>query len=238
MWPCARPGRPRGLTATLAATLAATAVLGCDSTDDQRTPPSDDKAAEMREPHRSTRVMNRVVVPLAVEPQMPAGARLYEDYERRVRVTLPTDWHRATAEVAPRLGLSGEVLAVGSFPIARSPHGSCSQAPDQPQVRVGPRDALVFVEEDTHAHGDLAPLRPRRFRLWRQVGPFDPTPDAGRSGIFPWGCLNRVGIAGLWTFFRDGNRVIYVTAIVGKAATAKTQSTTLAVLNSLMFQSR
>jgi hypothetical protein len=47
-----------------------------------------------------------------------------------------------------------------------------------------------------------------------------------------------VGVGGLWTFFGEGNRVFYVTAIVGKAATPETHSTTLAVLNSLKFRDR
>jgi hypothetical protein len=216
----------------------AVVTVACGSRDDKRTPSSSSKTAAGRETTpRPARPPDRAVVPLSVEPRLPAGAKTYADHENGARVTLPSDWHRATDDVAPQLA-SGQVLAVGSFPIRRNRRASCSRAPDQPEVRVGPRDALVFVEEDTRARADLAPARPRRFRLWKQLNPTDQAPVAGRARIFPWDCLNRRGVAGLWTVFGDGDRVFSVTAIVGKAATPETQSTTLAVLNSLRFRNR
>ncbi len=60
-------------------------------------------------------------------------------------------------------------------------------------------------------------------------------PRRARTGVFPsWDCLNEVGVSDLReTSFADGGRVLSVTAIIGKAATRRTRSETLAVLNSL-----
>jgi hypothetical protein len=84
--------------------------------------------------------------------------------------------------------------------------------------------------------GTGPPVRRRRprFRLLEQAA----TPGAARrarTGVFPaWTCRNEVGVSGLRaTSFADGGRVFTVTAIIGRAATERTRSATLATLNSL-----
>jgi hypothetical protein len=189
---------------------------------------ADDRSAQDRP------ASERPVVALSVEPRMPADARTYRDRRDRLRVKLPADWHRASDRATDRLSLMADILlAVGTSPIRPRPGAACSDAADEPRVDVGPTDALVVVEEDVRARADLARKRPR-FRLLEQVAP-PGEPRRARTGVFPsWGCRNQVGISGLHEpQFADGGRVFSVTAIIGKAATERTRSETLAVLNSL-----
>lgn len=176
----------------------------------------------------------RAVVQLSVEPRLSADARIYVDRRDRLRVKLPPEWHRASDRATDQVSLiDGNVLAVGTFPIRPRVGAACSDAPDEPRVEVGANDALIVVEEDVRARTDLARKRPR-FRLLKQVAR-PGAPRRARTGVFPaWNCRSQVGISGLReTSFADGGRVFSVTAIIGKAATRKTQSETLGVLNSL-----
>ncbi len=204
------------------------ALAGCGSSGDSEPAPpasADDRPAPASEPS--------VVAP-SVKARMPADARTYIDRKDRLRVKLPADWHRARDRATDRISpVEGNLLAVGTFPIRPRPEAACSDEVAEPRVDVGPTDALIVVEEDVRARADLARKRPR-FRLLTQVAP-PGEPRRARTGVFPaWNCRNQVGNSGLWeTSFADRGRVFSVTAIIGKAATEKTRSTTLAVLNSL-----
>jgi len=219
------------LGTTLAASLGAVA---CGASED-RDPAAADGGSEDKLTTTQDRPATRSpVVRLSVEPRLPARARTWEDREDRLRVKLPADWHRASDRATDRVSLEADVLlAVGTSPIRPSPGAACSDAADEPRVRVGPTDALIVVAEDVRARADIARERPR-FRLLEQVAPPGEQRRA-RTAVLPsWGCRNEVGISGLHeTSFADGGRVFSVSAIVGKAATAKTRSETLAVLNSL-----
>jgi hypothetical protein len=175
----------------------------------------------------------RSVVPLAVEARMPAGARTVVDRRHRVRLRLPAGWGRATERATDRVTpMEGDVLAVATFPIRPRPQDACSEDVSEPRVAVGPADALVVVEEDLRAQAAGARERPR-LRLLQQVAPPEPSRRA-RTAVFPsWGCRNEVGVSGLWeTSFAQGGRVFSVAAIVGPAATDRTRSEALAVLES------
>ena len=174
-------------------------------------------------------------VPLRLRAGFPHGARDYVDPLSKVRAELPLDWRRARRNLTPALAPPGAILAVGNSPLRRTPEAACSRAPDHPQLHVGRRDALVLVVEDVHGRADLAPRRPRRFRLREQAGRRAAAP--GRR-IFPWRCLNRPGIVGLWTFFGEHRRLLYVTAVAGESTSAGTRRETLAVVNSLRFGER
>ena len=204
------------------------ALVGCGDSDPAAPASGDDSSGPMGPGSE------RPVVALSVGPRMPADARTYIDRKDRLRVTLPADWHRASDRATKRLSrVEANLLAVGTFPIRPRPEDACSDAVDEPRVDVGPTDALVVVEEDVRARADLARKRPR-FRLLKQVAP-PGEPRRARTGVFPaWNCRNEVGVLGLWEMsFADGGRVFGVSAIIGKAATEKTRSETLAVLNSL-----
>ncbi len=205
-------------------------VVACGTRDsDPATPAANDDSSARDRPAREP-----AIVPLSVEPRLPADARTYRDRRDRLRVKLPADWHRASDRATDRVSLMDDILlAVGTSPIRPRPGAACSDAPDEPRVDVGPTGALIVVEEDVRARADGARKRPR-FRLLEQVAPPGESRRA-RTGVFPsWNCRNEVGISGLWEpSFADGGRVFSVTAIVGKSATEKTRSETLAVLNSL-----
>jgi hypothetical protein len=208
--------------------LLVVVLVGCGSSgeSDPASPASaDDRSAPASEPP---------VVALSVEPRMPADARTHIDLKDRLRVRLPAGWYRATDSATDRISpVESNLLAVGTFPIRPRREDACSDDVAEPRVDVGPADALVVLEEDVRARADLARKRPR-FRLLKQVAP-PGQPRRARTGVFPaWHCRNEVGISGLWeTSFADGGRVFSVAAIIGKAATRKTRSETLAVLNSL-----
>jgi hypothetical protein len=200
--------------------LAPIAVLAaaCGSGDEPDRPSTTAPPAESRRPPGT--------VALDVAPRLPPGAVAYADRRHAVRVRHPTGWHRARANLTPRLAAPGTILALGNRPLR--PGGGCSRAPDHPRVDIGPRDAAVFVEEEANARADLAPARPRRLVLRRQV-------RRGGERLFPWDCLNRVGIAGLRTMFRADDRVLHVTVVVGESAGARTQSHALGIAESLEF---
>lgn len=173
---------------------------------------------------------------LPVSAGMPADALTLTSVRHRLRVTYPRSWHVGRGQLLPLMARPGAILAVGTFPPHPQPRRACSHAPDFPQLSVGPRQALVVVEEDTRGLAWLAPDRPRRFRLLRQLRRVEPG-ERGRQ-IFPWHCLNRAGIAGLWSQFGDAGRLLTVTAIVGRKASARVQREALAVLQRLEFHRR
>ena len=212
--------------------IAVAALAGAGCGEDGGLEPAATASGDGRASAKPAR--ERPVVPVEVEARLPAGSRTVVDREDRIAVKLPPGWHRASERVTRRVSLvEGSVLAVGTAPIRPRADAACSGAPDEPRIDVGPRDALVVVEEDTRARAELARERPR-FRLLEQVAPPSPS-GSERTGVFPaWPCRSQVGVVGLReTSFADAGRVFSVTAIVGAAASDRTRSATLGVVRSL-----
>jgi hypothetical protein len=67
----------------------------------------------------------------------------------------------------------------------------------------------------------------------KQLRPTDGRPPG--TQVFPYTCLNRIGIVGTWNQFGDQGRALSVMAVVGEATSSTTRSHTLGVLNSLEF---
>jgi hypothetical protein len=171
---------------------------------------------------------------VAVEPRLPNRTLTYEDQNKRFRVTFPADWHVASRDAMARINdMAGNLTAVATFPIRPRQQDACSNTVDEPRVKVGDTDALVMVRHDLHSRADLARKRPRSFRLFEQVDD-----DPGQPVLFTWPCRNEVGMSGFWMTFGDSGRVFTVVAIIGKDASAKTQSETLAAMNSMDFRKR
>jgi len=175
-------------------------------------------------------------VKLSTVARLPTGSVEYRDREHDLRVTVPPGWHRARRSLTPRLAHPADVLALGNFAPRASPAQACTSAPDAPQLRVGTREALVLVTQDSNPEPPPGPGQPDHYRLVKQVRP------PGRGGpnrvsgqVFPWACLNRVGVSGLWTVVREDGRAFYVSAIVGKRASEEVRRQTLGVLDSLVF---
>ena len=102
-----------------------------------------------------------------------------------------------------------------------------------PQVRVGPRDALLHVEEQLDAQPGTRPRRPTRFRLREQLR--RPGVDELVASVFPWRCLNRPGIAGLRESFRADGRLLHLTAIAGERTARRIRRELLGIAASLRF---
>ncbi len=144
----------------------------------------------------------------------------------------PPSWGYGRDDLTPRLARPGTILAVGNFPLRRNAR-ACSGDPGQPDIQIGRKDALVIVQEDREARAESGPARPSTFRLMKQLRPTDGRPPG--TQVFPYTCLNRVGIVGTWYPFGDQGRALSVTAVVGESASPATRSHTLGVLNSLEF---
>ena len=71
--------------------------------------------------------------------------------------------------LTPTLAPPASILAAATFPPRADRRRACGLWPDMPQVEIGPKDALVHVEEELDAQPGRLPLRPRRFRLLEQV---------------------------------------------------------------------
>lgn len=211
---------------------AAAGISGCGDSEastvaQERSDQGD--AADRQKPSRPN------TVKLNLDGHLPADAVTYTDTKQQVELTFPADWHRAKESLTPRRGGPGGSVAVGSTPLHPGPDKACSRAYDLPQVELGPTAALVHIDIRPGEDPSAAPKWPRRFHLLKQVRPVDPErPGAGQ--VFPWTCLNRVGVAGLWGYFRADGRVFYVTAVAGKATSKKTRSEVLGVLYSVEFR--
>lgn len=170
---------------------------------------------------------------LDLDPRLPDKTTTYFDPEHRLRVRYPANWERARQTLTPRLKHDGGI-AVGTVSFPPQSGQACSARPDLPQVEVGANDALVHMQIQP-IKGAVAQKESPRFQLLEQVRPVEP--DRPASGqVFPWGCLNRVGIAGVRTFFGFEGGVAYVTAVVGEDAPDSTRREALGVLESLRFE--
>lgn len=215
--------------------VAAVGLAACNADDKRSTgQPSGRGATAKVQQERGFGDRRPNITALDIKPTLPDKTVTYFDPEHRVRITFPAKWHRARQSLTPRLKEPGGILAVGSNPLSPEPKKACSAAADLPQVELGRTDALVHVGLQAGAGVDGAPNRPRPFELLKQVRPVQS--DRPASGqVFPWTCLDRVGIAGLWTVFRADRRVFYVTAVVGEGAPGSTRREVLGVLESLKF---
>jgi hypothetical protein len=163
---------------------------------------------------------------------MPPGARIVRDRAHALRVSVPPDWQRSRSNLIPRMAGPGSILTVATFAARARTHRTCGDWPDMPQAPVGPHDALLHVEEEIDAQPGRLPARPRRFKLFQQLrrpGTND------RFSVFPWRCLNRVGIVGLRTWFRAHGRLVHVTAIAGERTSRRLRRELLGILESLSF---
>lgn len=225
--------RYRIAVTVLAAAFTVAGVAGCsDQESDDQGQPQDQGTRAAPDKSQGSDRSRPNTDEVDVAPNLPGATVVLTDPKTGVRMTVPADWHTTDQSLTPRLGGTAGSLAAGTSPLRPGPKEACSNSPDQPQVEIGPTDALVHVDVRASEDPSLAGERPEHFQLLEQTRPVEP--DRPASGqVFPWNCLNRVGIVGVWTFFGDGGRVLYVTAVVGKDAADRTRSETLGVLESL-----
>lgn len=171
---------------------------------------------------------------LPLRPLVPDDARIVDDRAHALSVALPPGWIRSRESLLPGLALpESSILTIATFPAHAAPHRACGDWPDMPQVAIGPRDALLHVEEELDAQPGSQPRRPRRLRLQEQLR--IPRLNEPVSSVFPWRCLNRPGIVGLRTSFRAHGRLLHLTAVAGERTSTRRRRELLGVLASLRF---
>lgn len=182
----------------------------------------------------SSRVHAPAMRTLQLRPLEPPGARTLRDSAHALRVAVPRGWQRYRRRLTPHLvSTEGTVLAVTTFPPSRRRERACGASPDTPNVRVGPRDALLHVEEQLDAQPGTRPRRPRVLQLQQQLR--RPGLNEPVASVFPWRCLSRPGIVGLHTSFRAHGRLIGVTAVAGERTSRRRRRELLGMLQSLRF---
>ena len=171
--------------------------------------------------------------PLSVAPLVSPNMRVVKDRAHALRVAVPRGWYLGRVSLTPTLAPPASILAAATFPPRADRRRACGLWPDMPQVEIGPKDALVHVGEELDAQPGRLPLRPRRFRLLEQVrrSGFD---EPVRS-VFPWRCLNRPGIAGVYSSFRAHGRLLHLTAVAGERTSRRVRGQLLGVIEGLRF---
>jgi hypothetical protein len=144
--------------------------------------------------------------------------------EHRYTAELPAGWELAAESLTPSLTNPVEILVASTVADVRPAEGRCAQLPVGGLERLGPRDALVTVQE---RYGEPTfGARPERFEL---VGRVDygggPTCADGEEALEEY-----------WFGFDDANRGFHVLVAFGPDAPAERREEALALLDSLRFE--
>ncbi len=171
---------------------------------------------------------------LMLSPLLPSRASIVRDQAHRLRVAVPSGWVRGDESLLPRMARpERSILALATFEPHAEPRRACGNFPDMPHVTIGPRAALLHVEEQLEAYPGSKPTRPGRFRLKQQTR--RPGRNEPVASVFPWRCLNRVGIVGLWTSFRAHSRLMHLTAVAGERTSRRQRRELVGIAESLRF---
>jgi hypothetical protein len=139
-----------------------------------------------------------------------------------IRYAIPNGWHAASRSLTPHLVDPREVLTAGTGALPSG--GGCSHMPTAALKAMGPRDALVTVQERAGSVSAF-PARPQHFRL----------PPAQRVDADE--CAGpRAAFVSHWFEFRDGARGFYVLVAMGRSAPAQREREALALLDSLVVR--
>jgi hypothetical protein len=135
-------------------------------------------------------------------------------------VSYPASWHLAKTSLTPILSSPHEIFSVGTYPLV--PGGLCAQFPSKAIEDLGPRDALVSVQEASPFQG----IRPTLF------GPTDGTGRDESPGCThtPKEFIHR------WIPFASDGRAFYAYVAMGVDATRSTRRSAWGVLDSLVFE--
>jgi hypothetical protein len=171
---------------------------------------------------------------LPLRPLVPPDAHIVRDSARALSVRLPSGWQTFGGNLTPRLAAAYPgILIASTFDPGARPRRGCGTAPDLPQTPIGPRDALLHVQEQLDAQPGKLPRRPQRLEVREQLRPLRRN-ELGRN-VFPWRCLSRPGIVGLRTWFRAHGRLIFLTGVAGHDTDTRQRRELLGVAESLRF---
>jgi hypothetical protein len=144
--------------------------------------------------------------------------------EHRYTAVLPVGWELAAESLTPTLTNPVEILFASTIDDVRPAEGACAHMPVGGLERMGPRDALVTVQE---RYGrPRFPARPERFALTGRV-------DYGGGGTCADG---EAELEEYWFDFSDANRGFHVLVALGPEAPPARREQALALLDSLRFE--
>jgi hypothetical protein len=145
-------------------------------------------------------------------------------YQRHgVTATLPAGWQHAARSLTPNLTDPREVVALGTYPL-RYRRTGCAHMPSSALDDLGPRDALVTLQErgrDPRSSWRGFPKRPAHFG-----------PRLGGSSEAS-ACVPRARFSDRWFGFSDGGRHFHVLVAFGPRAAAATRREAWAILDGL-----
>jgi len=148
-------------------------------------------------------------------------------HTHRLTAQLPEGWQAARHSLTPQLLDPKERFTVGTFPLRYRAVG-CSQFPSSALADLGPRDALVTLQERaSHRRSAEFPHRPRHF---------GPHRGDGRSEASE--CVRHARFTDHWFTFRDHSRNFHVLVAFGPMASAETREQAWGNLDSLRVRAR
>ncbi len=156
------------------------------------------------------------------------GLTTYSDHKRGYEVTFPSRWYRARENLTPALVDPSEILTIATFPLRLRRDERCYPPIDAPVPaldRLGPRDALVSIQERIQIERRVPDNRPRHFSLV----PLDLHFNRERT------CPDRTLGRASFMFFADQGRHFYAFVALGRAASARTRFEVRQALDSLVF---
>ena len=161
-------------------------------------------------------------------PHAPPPGRAVDEAAHGIAFELPPGWQRATVSLTPRLTDPREVLTVATFPL-RYRRTGCAQFPSSALEDLGPRDALLTVQErglDPSSTWPDFPPRPAQF------GPSLGGPSEASA------CAPGARFTDHWFAFADGDRHFHVLVAFGPAAPAAVKRQAWGILESLRIDPR
>ena len=142
---------------------------------------------------------------------------IHRDAVNRFSIRYPDTWHPAAINLTPHLADPHEIFTVSTGPVPAG-GGGCAQVPTAALRAMGPRGALVTIQERARSHGE--PRRPDRFALHA----------ADRSEAS--GCVPHARFRSWILSFRDRGRAFDAVVALGNRVSAHTRRLALHVLDS------
>ncbi len=142
-------------------------------------------------------VLGAVIFALALGSSAPAARSIWKPYsvpEYGLTGSIPPGWHLASRALVPKMLNPREVLSLGTGPLPVGGGGNCGAYPIKAIEAMGPKDAIISIQERRGALGDYPP-RPKHFGL-RSL-----RPTSGARRI-----AHVMGYVTTNVFFRDSGR--------------------------------
>ena len=150
----------------------------------------------------------------------------YRDSAAGFTVTYPSDWHRASETLTPRLDDPREILALGTYWLRPGSDRCANHVPENALEDLGPQDAFLTLQERRDPSTERSGPRPATFPLGG-----DTRGDADM-------CIPTREPLTMWVPFKDRGRAFYALYVLGPDASAETRTELLRILDSLEVEPR